>query len=333
MSRYGIVKCFYETKGFGFISDQGSPDVFVHISDVVGQKLVNGDRVSYELVHANGKARATRVAGGTGAKLEMKGSRKGKGKGKGGNKSTKGQHFGRAGVDALECAKLELSGIAIEAGDPAALVDVLEEIPNDLRDVSEDVDEVEGGEGISVGTYNLLHPIYAENYSEVEGVVQDSGCSNWLQRAPAIATLLRDGNLDVYFLQEVGLKEIVDLRRLLGGQSPPKKTEGTVVGYVFDMGFYDCVHFTHPSRAANDGVAVLVHRGRLKLLNQQAVPFLGKGVGDALSGEPYMCAALALAEDAWGQRVVFVSTHFYEQKGGETPGCLAHAPRTFASRS
>ncbi|MBC8754260.1 cold shock domain-containing protein [Kordia sp. YSTF-M3] len=45
----GTVKFFNESKGFGFITneDTGS-DIFVHISNLNGLVLNEGDRVSYE---------------------------------------------------------------------------------------------------------------------------------------------------------------------------------------------------------------------------------------------------------------------------------------------
>ncbi|MBJ6135402.1 cold-shock protein [Ochrobactrum sp. Q0168] len=50
----GTVKFFNSTKGFGFIQpDDGSPDVFVHVSAVerAGMHSLNeGQKVSFELV-------------------------------------------------------------------------------------------------------------------------------------------------------------------------------------------------------------------------------------------------------------------------------------------
>ncbi|SUE63068.1 cold-shock protein [Roseomonas gilardii] len=50
----GIVKWFNSTKGFGFIQpDDGSKDVFLHISDVQRagiQEPREGDKLEYELV-------------------------------------------------------------------------------------------------------------------------------------------------------------------------------------------------------------------------------------------------------------------------------------------
>ena len=44
----GTVKFFDVNKGFGFIiQDDGSPDLFVHGSNVSGNGLVDGDQVIY----------------------------------------------------------------------------------------------------------------------------------------------------------------------------------------------------------------------------------------------------------------------------------------------
>jgi cold shock protein len=59
----GVVKWFNATKGYGFIQpEDGSADVFVHISDVESAglgSLNEGQRLSYELVRGkNGKSNA-----------------------------------------------------------------------------------------------------------------------------------------------------------------------------------------------------------------------------------------------------------------------------------
>jgi len=48
----GTVKWFNESKGFGFISREGGPDVFVHYSSLSGdgfKSLIEGDPVSFEV--------------------------------------------------------------------------------------------------------------------------------------------------------------------------------------------------------------------------------------------------------------------------------------------
>lgn len=63
----GTVKFFNMTKGFGFIQpDNGSTDVFVHISAVQRagmQSLVEGQKVSFEVVRDNrsGKSSAENI--------------------------------------------------------------------------------------------------------------------------------------------------------------------------------------------------------------------------------------------------------------------------------
>ncbi|MBX7200490.1 MAG: cold-shock protein [Rhodospirillaceae bacterium] len=58
----GTVKWFNSTKGFGFIQpDDGSKDVFVHISAVerAGLRGLNeGQKVSYDLMSERGKTAA-----------------------------------------------------------------------------------------------------------------------------------------------------------------------------------------------------------------------------------------------------------------------------------
>jgi len=62
----GTVKWFNSQKGYGFIQpDDGSKDVFVHISAVesAGMRgLAEGQKVSFDLLNERGKLAATNLA-------------------------------------------------------------------------------------------------------------------------------------------------------------------------------------------------------------------------------------------------------------------------------
>ena len=62
----GTVKWFNTQKGYGFIQpDDGSKDVFVHISAVESaglRGLAEGQKVSFELMNERGKLAATKLA-------------------------------------------------------------------------------------------------------------------------------------------------------------------------------------------------------------------------------------------------------------------------------
>ena len=60
----GTVKWFNESKGFGFISHAGGPDVFVHHSEIriEGFRTLNeGDKVQFEVVDSPKGPRASNV--------------------------------------------------------------------------------------------------------------------------------------------------------------------------------------------------------------------------------------------------------------------------------
>ena len=60
----GTVKWFNESKGFGFLSQEAGPDVFVHHSEIKadGYRTLNeGDRVSFEVVNGQKGLQARNV--------------------------------------------------------------------------------------------------------------------------------------------------------------------------------------------------------------------------------------------------------------------------------
>jgi CspA family cold shock protein len=65
MAATGTVKFFNSQRGFGFIQPtNGGPDVFVHITAVerAGMRgLVEGQKLSYEVVSERGKTAATNL--------------------------------------------------------------------------------------------------------------------------------------------------------------------------------------------------------------------------------------------------------------------------------
>jgi len=60
----GVVKWFSSEKGYGFISQEGGPDVFVHFSAIVGEgyrNLEEGQKVEFEVTQGQKGPQATNV--------------------------------------------------------------------------------------------------------------------------------------------------------------------------------------------------------------------------------------------------------------------------------
>ena len=60
----GTVKWFNDSKGFGFLSREGGPDVFVHQSEIKAEgfrSLNEGDKVTFEVVDSPKGPRAANV--------------------------------------------------------------------------------------------------------------------------------------------------------------------------------------------------------------------------------------------------------------------------------
>ncbi|MGH2659524.1 MAG: cold-shock protein [Actinomycetota bacterium] len=60
----GTVKWFSPEKGYGFISQEGGPDVFVHLSAIVGEgyrNLEEGQPVEFEVTQGQKGPQATNV--------------------------------------------------------------------------------------------------------------------------------------------------------------------------------------------------------------------------------------------------------------------------------
>ncbi|MDN6865371.1 MULTISPECIES: cold-shock protein [Pseudomonas] len=62
--QHGTVKWFNEAKGFGFISPENGPDLFVHFRAIMGtgfKTLTEGEKVTFEAVQGQKGMQADKV--------------------------------------------------------------------------------------------------------------------------------------------------------------------------------------------------------------------------------------------------------------------------------
>ncbi len=61
---HGTVKWFNESRGYGFISQQGGPDVFAHFNNIVGEgfkTLIEGQAVTFSVTQGEKGPQATNI--------------------------------------------------------------------------------------------------------------------------------------------------------------------------------------------------------------------------------------------------------------------------------
>jgi hypothetical protein len=189
-------------------------------------------------------------------------------------------------------------------------------------------DDKEEESPFTVGTYNLLHPVYAERYHEAAGVDRILLSSNWLSfRVATIYRILLASRLDIFLLQEVDAQAFSPSNSS-NNDNHPHHHGNLLKEQLLEL--YEFIHFVHPARSANDSVAVLIRKDRFVVLQQESVPFIAKkgnrdaddkDTSSAVQQEPelepqhYMCAAIVLVKDLKTQRRYRVaSTHFCPSK-------------------
>ena len=62
--KHGVVKWFNDAKGFGFITQESGPDLFVHFRSIEGtgfKSLQEGQKVSFEITNGQKGAQADKV--------------------------------------------------------------------------------------------------------------------------------------------------------------------------------------------------------------------------------------------------------------------------------
>lgn len=180
---------------------------------------------------------------------------------------------------------------------PDALVRALEDATSSLwkKECLSDIEPIQHKlpfGALTVGTYNVLHPVYAKKYKEYAGLSKMEHASNWTSfRAPTISRILLECNLDLYLLQEVDMQDLLTIPELTNQ--------------------YHVIVYSHPLREAGDAVAILAAKHRFVVQRQEMVPFQSKENPNRY----YMCAATAVIKDkVTNLSYLVASTHFYKKK-------------------
>jgi len=100
---------------------------------------------------------------------------------------------------------------------------------------------------ITVGTYNILNPKYALDYNTPEGLAE--GKDNWESRKNAIVQNIKNADLDILAITEIGQNQLNSI-----------KADLEKLGYGIR-------HASHFNKSAVDGVAVIYKVKKFKLLD------------------------------------------------------------------